>query len=737
MKNIWNINKSGFEKADIELNGSKFLIGNGYMGYRGTMEEYGSEQLVAVNLAGFFDLARGSNWRESVNAPNPLYTVVSVGEKELNTATFILKSHEQNLDIRNGIHSRKTTFDVDGVSVTISSERFVSMARENVIALKYSVVADNNISVTVKTGIDCDIWDISGKHLEGFNKTTVGNILKVEAKTVQKGNEIKVFETIDGVSGFENICDKNLLHVMSLDLQANKEITFTKICGIYHSEALLNAEQNYADAVNLGYEILKTEHISVWDKIWDNSDVVIEGDEEAQLALRYSIYHLCSIAPRNTDKCGIPARGLSGQVYKGAAFWDTEMFMLPFFTFTDENVARNLIRYRINTLEGAKRKAAEFGKEGAFFAWESQETGDDACTLFNVSDIFTGRPLRTYFKDKQIHVSADIVFAMWDYCRLTGDYSILRDGGLELMYECLWFYYTYSSFKPYKNRYELLDVVGPDEYHERVDNNAFTNKMVAHAANLFIEAIEKSRELYSTWFDEFVKEKTIGWAYDFAENMYVPQPNNNGVIEQFDGYFKMEDVHPEDLKKRELKENEYWGCHGLASTTRVLKQADVIMMLNVFRNEYSNGIKQINWDFYEPYTEHGSSLSACAYAIVAAGIGYTEWAYKYFMKTACVDLTGNTKQYLGSLYIGGTHPAANGGAWNTAIFGFAGVSYTNDTLDISPRLPKNWSRVSFKLKWNKVQLNVNIESDKVTIKAMGDNIEKLNITVNGKRYLGI
>ena len=161
-----------------------------------------------------------------------------------------------------------------------------------------------------------------------------------------------------------------------------------------------------------------------------------------------------------------------------------------------------------------------------------------------------------------------------------------------------------------------------------------------------------------------------------------------------------------------------------------LKQADVVMMLNVFRNEYSKEIKKANWEFYEPYTEHGSSLSACAYAIVAAEIGNTEWAYKYFMKTATVDLTGDTKQYLGSLYIGGTHPAANGGAWNTAIQGFAGVSFTDDTLDISPRLPKNWDSLSFKLNWKGEKLNIKVTSNGAVI----DGIVNSKVTVYGKEY---
>lgn len=721
----WIIEKNQFDTEDIEKHGSKFLLGNGFMGYRGTMEEYGADQLVAVNLAGFFDLAENSNWRESVNAPNPLYTVVAVDDVELNLSTLTPVSHKQSLDIRNGIHTRNTQFLVNGVNVTINAERFVSMTNENIIALKYSVVADKDVLITVKTGVDKNVWNISGDHLNYLGETATDNIFKLCCETVQLKNKLEIFET---VVGLENCNNADLLHTAVVELKANQEFKFIKFGGVYHTDTLENSKENFINSIKIGYEDLKIKHIAAWDKIWENSDVVIEGDADAQLALRYSLYHLCSIAPHNTDKCGIPARGLSGQVYKGAAFWDTEMFMLPFFQFTDKKAARNLLKYRINTLDGAKRKAKEFGFEGAFFAWESHETGDDACTLFNVTDVFTNRPQRTYFKDKQIHVSADIVFAMWDYCRTTDDYELLVDGGLNLMYEALRFLYTYAVFKPHKNRYEILDVVGPDEYHERVNNNAFTNVMVKSAADIFVRAINKVKEINPEYLAVFNKE--LDWAYDFSEKLYVPQPNEKGIIEQFDGYFTLEDTTPEILKTRELIKNEYWGGHGLASNTMVLKQADVIMMLNVFRNAYSTEIKKLNWDFYEPYTEHGSSLSACAYAIVAAEIGYTDWAYKYFMKTASVDLTGDTKQFLGSLYIGGTHPAANGGAWNTAIFGFAGVSFTDDTLDISPRMPQNWQSLSFNLNWKGERLNIKIKGNEVSI----DGIVNSRVTVYGKEY---
>lgn len=723
----WIVEKNGFEKNDVELHGSKFLIGNGYMGYRGTMEEYGAEELVALNMAGLFD-KNGDMWRESVNAPNPFFSAIYVNGTKLSPKTSNVVSHTQTLDMKRGLHSRKSVFEVSDIEICVEAERFVSMKREHIMALKYTVTANQDISVEIRSGIDANIWDINGPHLTPVEMKCVENRMMYKGETVQHAIPLWVYEEI---SGMDDFAVQEQLRVAHINLLAGQKYEFYKVAGVFWGEATDIADKDFTVAVEDGYQVLKAEHEDEWYKIWNQTDVVIEGDDEAQLALRYSIYHLNTIAPRHTDKCGIPARGLSGQVYKGAAFWDTEMFMLPFYYFTTPTVASNLVRYRIHTLEGAKRKAKEFGHEGAFYAWESQETGDDACTLFNITDIFTNRPLRTYFKDKQIHVSADIVYAMWNYCTVTNNYDVLCDGGLELMYQCVWFFYTYASYKGHKKQYELLDVVGPDEYHERVDNNAFTNSMVYHAVQIFLKAVQKVKKLNEELYKSFIADKDLEWAQDFADKLYVPQPNEDGIIEQFDGYFKMEDVLVEDVRKREIKENEYWGCHGIASTTRVLKQADVIMMLSVLQNDYSEEIKKANWEFYEPYTEHGSSLSACAYAIVAANIGYTDWAYRYFMKTACVDLKGNTRQYLGSLYIGGTHPAANGGSWNTAIFGFAGVTMTENSLDISPKLPDNWKKLSFKLNMHGIEFAITIQGEDVEIIA-DKQVQDILVSVNGK-----
>ena len=725
------VKETKFKAENIELSGSRYLVANGFMGYRGTLDEFTSKQLVALNIAGLFDKNAPDAWRESVNAPNPLYTAVYVGKTELNATTLAPKKHTQTLDIKHGIHTRNTTFEVDNVLYTVKSERFLSMANENICAVRFSVTANADTKVKIVTGVDTDVWDISGSHIDlTDSKSDIFDTLCYITKEMKIPLNVYAFAEGFKSKGFK----KNLMaNEKTVTLKKDEAFTFDKICGVYWGKtSLKTSEKKFQKAIDKGYDKLLSEHKAVWDEIWYNSDVVIDGDERAQLAMRYSIYHLSSIVPRNSTRCGIPARGLSGQVYKGASFWDTEMFMLPFFNFTDTRLAKNLTQYRINTIAGAKRKAAEYGYKGAFFAWESQETGDDACTHFNISDVFTGRPMRTYFRDRQIHVSADMVYGLWEHCRVTGDYSLLLEGGIELIYECLLFFYTYSHFKVHKNRYEILNVVGPDEYHERVDNNAFTNRMIKYTADTFISALDKVKTMDKKKYDAFVKANDISFVKDFAEKLYVPQPDKKNIIEQFDGYYKLEDTSIDELKKRVIEPNEYWGCgHGLATTTRILKQADIVMMLNVFRAEYSKATKKACWEFYEPYTEHGSSLSACAYAIVAANIGLSDWAYKYFLKTAEVDLLGATRQYLGLLYIGGTHPAANGGSWNTAVFGFGGVSYTDDALDISPSLPSNWNGLSFKLLYKGVRFTVDITKKGTKVTADGD-AKNINITVNKK-----
>lgn len=720
----WIVEDRGYRKEDVEFWGSKYLLGNGYMGYRGTLEEYGKEQLCACTLAGIYN-KNGEKWREPVNMPNPFSIRVKLNGESMSVLEKKPESHIQRLDMFTGRFIRETSFQIGETTCTIYSERFLSRSRLNMMALKYRIQAEAKMSAEIEIKLDRDIWDINGPHLEQFCEYRKDHIVLLTAKTSEQKRNVITGQMTD----IPFSCKKDENGVIKAVIPENGILEFyvygweEKDAGAEDIPRIMKELEQTASA---GYEELLKVNTQYWEEIWEDANILIDGDEDIELAVRYSLYQLISSAPFHTDETAIPARGLSGQVYKGAMFWDTEMFMLPFFTSTFPDVAKNLVGYRIRTLDGAKRKAQKLGYQGAFYAWESQDTGDEACTKYGFTDVFTGRPLRTYFGDKQIHISADVAYGIWKYYEMTGDRKLLLDGGLETMTECIRFLYDYSVFKERKNRYELFDVTSPDEYHERNNNDAYTNiltKEMAEKTFLLWKEMEKVspeevRRLKSRLFDEGEWERLER----FAELLYIPEPGDNGVIEQCDGYFDLEDIEIPELLKRKLNDSEYLGgANGIASPTQIIKQADVVLATTLLKQNYKKEIREKNWKYYEPRTEHGSSLSACIYALGAIDASDTEKAYRYLEKTAYTDLKGDYKIYVGNLYIGGVHTAANGGAWLVTIQGFAGTTADEKGVHLAPRLPKKWNFVAYTMYWKNQKLTLKVEADAVKICASPDN----------------
>ena len=515
----------------------------------------------------------------------------------------------------------------------------------------------------VCSGIDCDVWNINGKHF--YVDKMEEDPLKVYAHT----NEDKdLWVTVD-----EKATEKPRRVIKSQNKLLNKYVLIgecfevEKYCTLSHANLPANDEKVE------NYNVIVRQNEKWWRERWKRSNVTIDDENDLNLAVQHSIYQLIIYAPK-VENLSISARGLSGQTYKGAVFWDTEMFMIPYYLKTDPETAKRLIRYRINGLSGAMLKAKEYGYSGAFYAWESQENGYDACSDFNVIDVFTGRAVRTYFKDKQIHISADIAVCLFDVYKQTRDLSILIDGGMETLIQCALFYYYRAYYNHIKDRFELLDVMGPDEYHDSVNNNAYTNYMAHETASVTLKALKILKKHSPEHYNELIEahKKDIESIAKFRRKIYLPAPDKNGIIEQFDGYFKLEDVLPSDARARLVHPSEYWGgSNGVATATRVIKQADVVALLCVLPHRFSTEVKRANYTFYLPYTEHGSSLSASMYARCGCMVGLQDEAYEWFEQTATCDLSGNSKQFAGKLYIGGTHPASCGGTWLTLYEGFA------------------------------------------------------------------
>ncbi|MCR4695115.1 MAG: glycoside hydrolase family 65 protein [Pseudobutyrivibrio sp.] len=685
----WIIKAEEFDPDKVEWNGTRFLLGNGRIGVRGTLDEYGKDQCVAVNMAGVYDQVEGK-WREPVNAPNPAYTYILVDGERYSLPDREPASHQEGLDFKKGIFFRKTLFITPRGRVEISSERFCHYSYGDLICMTYHVRADFNCEIEIYTGIDNEIWDLNGPHLKNTRLYEEDGVLISANETQEKKIPVATGEKIHVDFRCERqVIQENdkILHRLTFIAEKDREYSFYKFMTVEKGPGAAERAKSAAlDFYEKGYEMLYLDQVSVWGKSWDESRVEIKGNEEDETRINYCIYQLKILAPRFDKDLSVPARGLSGQTYKGAVFWDTEMFILDYFLYSDPEVAKTLIEYRIKGLKGAKIKAKEYGYEGAFYAWESQEDGFDACSDYNVTDVFSGRDMRTFFRDKQVHISAAVVFGIIKYIKATGDTTILKDGADELIIECAKFYDSLLLKKVHSDKYEIHDVIGPDEYHERVNNNLYTNLM---AKMVFEEAIKllEEGELRSRFEDDY-------------KHIFIPTPNKDGVIPQFDGYFSLEDATLDEVRSRILNPKEYWGgAYGVASWTQVIKQADVVTALELFAQEYDRDILKANLDYYQSRTEHGSSLSACMYGLLHLQLDEVEKAYPFFEKTSTADLVQGGKQWAGNIYIGGSHPAAAGGAYQMMIYGFLGLSFEDGKISMKPRLPKDWEEVKIRLKY--------------------------------------
>ena len=682
--------KEGYSKDNIISYGNMFLLANGRFGYRGTLEEYRKNQLVNFTALGFYDKYQDL-WREPINLPNPFYFHVDGGS----ILEDDIVDHKVELDIKNAVFARFSTFK----TVKIESKRFVSSFNKDLLVEEYKVISLCDQTLNISFGLDTDISEINGPHYITKRVKKINNSIVFNGTT----NERKL---VSLVSTYRcnvptEFSSENNLHLFKINkgMKKGDEIVvqvFSFVTKFIHTDKL--------HIFNFERELER--HKESFNKLQNDFSISIYGDDEANFEVQYSLYQLLILIDENSVM-SIPARGLSGQTYKGAVFWDTEMFILPFLIFSNPKMARNTLVYRINTLGGAKSKAKELGYKGAFYAWESQDDGKERCSKYNVTDPITNEPIRTYFGEKQIHISGDVVLAIDRYVSSTCDTTLLDEGGYQVIDEVVKFYKSFAK-KLDDGKYHFLDVIGPDEYHEGINDNAYTNYLIHRVVTIAIK--------YNDFSNKIKKPVSLEELIEFKNNIYRPSPNENGIIEQFDGYFKLEDVSPEDVKKRTKNPKEYLGgTTGVATPTRVIKQADVIAMLVFLRPSSKIQYLDRNYKFYLPYTEHGSSLSSSAYSIAAALCDDIDAAYSLFRKSSSIDLGGEQKNYAGGVYIGGTHPASNAGAILSLMCGLMGMRVIDEEISFEPHLPDHFEKVeaTFLFRGIKYHITVNKEGYKL------------------------
>ncbi|HML99838.1 MAG TPA: glycoside hydrolase family 65 protein [Bacilli bacterium] len=699
-------NKLSFPSFDIDKQdyyGNLLLIGNGHIGYRGSFEEMDKNSKVGFNLVGKYD-QKDNLWRESINLPNPLFVRVSFDDQKLSVLSSASESHQMGLILDKAIFYRHSSFP----HLNIDSERFIVDGDTDELVSRYAIEVKEAGQLTIDYGLDSDIWELNGPHYQkrSFSDEGQGQVRFIGI-TNQKAIVLeKVSYRFSIEIGNQNFVENSNRYLSKVSIMVKPfdkiVLTIKAVVAVIEDESFIDEKDTQMnDRLKVSYKKCLYKHIMDWKHDWELAKIELKGPEDdVQKGVAYSIYHLLTLAPHKYIT-SIPARGLSGQTYKGAIFWDTEIFLAPFYNLLFPKVARNLLVYRLNGLNEAIKKAQKYGYDGAFYAWESQENGFEACSEYNIADAKTKKPVRTYFVDKQIHISGDVALGMFNYYEATKDASLFYLGGIKALLEIMRFYYSYARFDTQTNRYYLDDVIGPDEYHERVNNNAFTNYLVkiigektrAIISSLYQDNKQMVQEALSPYQEFFYQQLPF-----FLEHLFLPSAQKNHLIPQFDGFFKLEDITACELVKKRTTPNEYLGgTTGLANKTRVIKQADVVTLLALFRDYFSPRIKRANYDFYLPYTEHGSSLSNSMYSLLASEVKDPIRAYDFFKRSALLDLKGDSRNYAGATYIGGLHPASAGGAVLDLIYGFAGLKFTEGQgIVFNPHLPTEIKSIRFK-----------------------------------------
>jgi trehalose/maltose hydrolase-like predicted phosphorylase len=444
----------------------------------------------------------------------------------------------------------------------------------------------------------------------------------------------------------------------------------------------------------LGWRAVLAAHEAAWDARWAASDILVEGDDDLQEALRFAVYHLTIAANPEDDRVSIGARGLTGDAYLGHVFWDTEIYLLPFYTAIWPEVARTLLMYRFRTLHGARAKAARTGCKGALYAWESADTGHETTPERVVGpdgklvDILSGK--------MEQHVSADIAYAVWQYWRATGDDEFFLAAGAEILLETARFWASRAMEEP-DDRRHIRHVIGPDEYHEDVDDNAFTNVMARWNIARALDAIELLRARWPDHAAALLDKLALGddelsdW-HDAVARLVTGLDPATGLYEEFAGYHELEPIDLSSYADRDLPIDVVIGRER-TQRSQVVKQADVVALIALLPEEFPGAMAEKNFRHYEPRCAHGSSLSAGMHALVAARLGDVELALRYLRETATADLDFDPNS------AGGVRIAGLGALWQAVVLGFAGLDLMGDTLGIAPRLPPQWRSLAFRVRW--------------------------------------
>ncbi|MCV9929349.1 glycoside hydrolase family 65 protein [Flavobacterium sp. LS1R49] len=746
----WSIIEEGFDVERVKSSESLFSIGNGAMGQRANFEEkYSGETFQGSYIAGIYypDKTKVGWWKNGypkyfakvLNAPNWIGINIEINEEafDLNSCTEV-KNFRRELNMKEGWYNRSFEATLkNGTEIAVNVRRFLSLNLDEVGIIKYEITPLNkDAKILYKPYLDAGVTNEDANWEEKFweplevKKGT--NEAYVTAQTYKTHFKVTTFMHNSIFANNENInispstidsSSDKVEYTYGVIIAKGQTSSIQKIGGytvsLNHTNTLAAAEKAIKEALSKGYDQLLQEQIEAWAKIWEMSDITIDGDVKAQQGIRFNIFQLNQTYSGKDNRLNIGPKGFTGEKYGGSTYWDTEAYCIPFYMATkDQQVARNLLTYRYNQLDKAIENAKDnLGfKDGAALYPMVTMNGEECHNEWEITH-------------EEIHRNGAIAFAIFNYNRYTGDYSYIPEKGLEVLIGIARFWHQRASFSTAKNQYVILGVTGPNEYENNINNNFYTNYVAKWCIDYAEEQITKVTAEYPADHKRIIEkvqltENEIQEWKKVANNMYFPFSEEHNVYLQQDGFLDKDLVPVKDLDRSQRPINQKWSWDRVLRSPYI-KQADVLQCFYFFEEHFSKDELLRNFEFYESFTVHESSLSPCVHSIQAAALDKMDMAYTFYLRTSRLDLDDYNKEVEE-----GCHITSMAGTWMSIVEGFGGMRVKDDTLHFSPKIPKEWTGYSFKINFRNQILKVSINHDETTFSVDGD--ADLAIIVNGQ-----
>ena len=692
--NTWNIIIEGFNKADITKHESIFSLGNGAMGMRANFEEdYTGDTLQGSYIGGVYypDKTRVGWWKNGypeyfakvLNAPNWIGLHIKINGELLDLNTCLeVKNFRRQLNMKEGWYERSFTAMLPNQQeIQVKVLRFLSLRYDELGALHYEITPlTTEATIEIESYLDSGIKNSDANWDEHFWNTleisSEDNFATILAETKKTGFKVHTFMQnqlfIDNkalnISPKENKKENYIGLQYEVKVKQNQTFCIEKYGGYSRSNDCSTLSKSIAL-----FDSLLEKQKEDWATIWEISDIVIEGDEKAQQGIRFNIFQLNQTYSGKYAHLNIGPKGFTGEKYGGSTYWDTEAYCLPFYMATKgAEVARNLLMYRYNQLDKAIENAEKLGFTGGAALYPMVTMNGEEC--HNEWEI-------TF---EEIHRNGAIAFAIYNYTRYTGDESYLKDYGIEVLIAIARFWAQRVSFSEEKQKYVILGVTGPNEYENNINNNFYTNYLASWCLRYATEQVITLQK------EGITKEETQQWLH-IAQNIYFPYSEKYGVYLQQDGFLDKDLKPVSAIPAGERPLNQHWSWDRILRSPYI-KQADTLQGFYFFEDHFTKEELQKHYEFYEPFTVHESSLSPCVHSVLASALGKTDEAYTLYLRTARLDLDDYNKEVHEGLHI-----TSMAGTWLSIVEGFAGMRVKNGKLHFTPRLPKHWKSLSFKV----------------------------------------